>query len=232
MASTNNKTKDLTWRQNATNEANMAATPTDSATPLLRAIQSSTMYGTTTTSLRSLLPHAQTVAATEETAPANPILSRPILTRAATTTAVSRPTTPTARPGLLHRISSGIDLALELSTESSYAHRNRPAQPSHWTDHAHRAALLKTWDEVHEAAPKEKAKYARSVAGQLEATEKSVLLQFPELADGEVLLGREWMEYVLGVSLRQPFCSEGNMGKWEVLSGAAKVGGLRAWGPW
>jgi hypothetical protein len=85
---------------------------------------------------------------------------------------------------------------------------------------------------VHEAASKEKTKRARSVAGQLEATEKSLLLQFPELAEGEVVLGREWMEYVLGVSLRQPFCSEGNMGKWEVLSGAAKVGGLRAWGPW
>ena len=70
------------------------------------------------------------------------------------------------------------------------------------------------------------------MAGQLEATEKSVLLQFPELKEGEIILGREWMEYVLGVSLRQPFCSEGNMGKWEVLSGAAKVGGLRAWGPW
>ena len=70
------------------------------------------------------------------------------------------------------------------------------------------------------------------MAGQLEATEKSVLLQFPELAEGEVALGREWVEHVLGVSLRQPFCSEGNMGKWEVLSGAAKVGGLRAWGPW
>lgn len=70
------------------------------------------------------------------------------------------------------------------------------------------------------------------MAGQLEAAEKRVLLQFPELAEGEVVLGREWMEHILGVSLRQPFCAEGNMGKWEVLSGAAKVGGLRAWGPW
>lgn len=85
---------------------------------------------------------------------------------------------------------------------------------------------------MHEAAPREKSRHQRSVAGQLEATEKSVLLQFPELAKGEVVLGRQWLEYVLGVSLRQPFCSEGNMGKWEVLSGAAKVGGLRAWGPW
>ncbi|KAM0713053.1 hypothetical protein Q7P35_000504 [Cladosporium inversicolor] len=42
-----------------------------------------------------------------------------------------------------------------------------------------------------EVAPKEKSKHARSVAGQLEATEKSVLVQVPELAEGQVVLGRE-----------------------------------------
>lgn len=68
--------------------------------------------------------------------------------------------------------------------------------------------------------------------GQLVAAEKSVVLQFPELAQGEVVLSRDWMEYVLGVSLRHPFCAEGKMGRWEVLSGAAKVGGVRAWGHW
>jgi hypothetical protein len=73
--------------------------------------------------------------------------------------------------------------------------------------------LLKTWDSVHEAAVSSQSRYPRSVIGQLVATEKSVVLQFPELAEGEVVLGREWMEYVLGVSLRQPFCAEGNMGK-------------------
>lgn len=233
MASKNNSKRDLDSCQSAANEANITATPTNSASSLLRTAPTTTMYGATTAPQRPLLPHAQTTTVVEETTSATPNFSRPILTHAATTTAVPRTTTrPAARPGLLHRISSGIELALELSTESSYAHRNRPAEPSHWTDHAHREALLKTWDEVHEAAPREKSKYARSVAGQLKATEKSVLLQFPELAEGAVVLEREWIEHVLGVSLRQPFCSEGNMGKWEVLSGAAKVGGLRAWGPW
>lgn len=233
MVSTKNTARDSASQQIAANKANKGATLANSATSLLHKTPSNTMYGTTTTSQRPLLPHAQTTTGVEETTTATPNLSRPQLTHTATTTAVPRTTThAAARPGLFHRVSSEIENALELSTESSYAHRNRPAQSSHWTDHAHREALLNTWDEVHEAAPKEKLKHSRSVAGQLEATEKSVLLQFPELAKGNIVLGREWLEYVLGVSLRQPFCSEGNMGKWEVLSGAAKVGGLRAWGPW
>ncbi|GAB7330907.1 hypothetical protein MBLNU13_g02430t1 [Cladosporium sp. NU13] len=233
MASTSNRTRELASRQTAANVPSTAATSTNPTASLLRTTPSTTMYGAIPTPQRPLLPHAQTTTVVEETTTATPNLSRPLLTHAATTTAVPRTTTrPATRPGLLHRIFSGIDLALELSTESSYAHRNRPAQPSHWTDYAHREALLKTWDEIHEAGPREKSEQSRSVAGQLEAIEKSILLQFPELAEGGVVLGREWMEYVLGVSLRQPFCSEGKMGKWEVLSGAAKVGGLRAWGPW
>lgn len=226
--------KDIASRQNA---ANPAPTST-STTPLLRASPSVTGYGATNAPKRPLLRHAETTTGTHDTSTATPNLSRPLLTRAATTNAMPRSTTqhttrqPAARPSLLKRISSRIDTALELSTEASYAHRNRPPQPSHWTDHAHREALLKTWDSVHEAAASSKSKYPSSVIGKLVATEKSVVLQFPELAEGEIKLGREWMEYVLGVSLRQPFCAEGNMGKWEVLSGAAKVGGLRAWGHW
>jgi hypothetical protein len=205
---------------------------------LLRISPSVTMYGTTTTSQRPLLQHAQTTVGTQETPTATPSLSRPLLPRATTTSAVLRPTAqrttsqPVTRPGFFRRISAHIDTALELSTAASYAHRNRPAQPSHWTDHAHREALLKTWDSVHEAAVNSKSKYPSSINGQLVATEKSVMLQFPELAQGEVVLGRQWMEYVLGVNLRHPFCAEGKMGRWEVLSGVGKVGGVRAWGPW
>jgi hypothetical protein len=67
----------------------------------------------------------------------------------------------------------------------------------------------------------------------LVAVEKSLLLQFPELGEGEVTLTRDWMEYVLGMGLRHPFCSPGKaMGRWEILSGVGKVGGARAWGPW
>jgi hypothetical protein len=218
--------------------ANSATTQSNPTTSLLRTSPSVTMYGTTTTPQRPLLQHAQTTIGTQDTPAATPNLSRPLLPRATTTSAVLRPTAqrttsqPVTRPGLFRRISSHIDTALELYTEASYAHRNRPVQPSHWTDHAHREALLKTWDSVHEAAVNSKSKYLSSVVGQLVATEKSVMLQFPELAQGEVVLGRQWMEYVLGVSLRHPFCAEGKMGRWEVLSGVGKVGGVRAWGPW
>jgi hypothetical protein len=213
MASKNNRSQDLASHQNT---ADRAPTSTNSTTALLRTDPSTTMYDATTAPQRPPLQHAQTLAGTRDTATAAPNLSRPILTRAATTTAVAIPRTtnqPATRPGLIHRISSRIDNALELSTQASYAHRNRPSPPSHWTDHAHRDALLKTWDSVHEAAVSSQSRYPRSVIGQLVATEKSVVLQFPELAEGEVVLGREWMEYVLGVSLRQPFCAEGNMGK-------------------
>lgn len=191
------------------------------------------MYGTMTAPQRPHLPHAQTTTRLQTTATGNSDPSRPLLERAATTDNITRPTSQRAtRPSLLNRISSHIDAALELSTEASYTHRHRPAQPSHWTDHAHRGALLQTWDSIREAAAMPKSKLPRSVVGQVVATEKSVVLQFPELAEGEVVLEKEWVEYVLGVSLRHPFCAEGKMGRWEVLSGAAKVGGVRAWGPW
>lgn len=40
------------------------------------------------------------------------------------------------------------------------------------------------------------------------------------------------MEYVLGMGLKHPFCSQGKaMGRWEILSGVGKVGGAGAWGP-
>lgn len=59
-----------------------------------------------------------------------------------------------------------------------------------------------------------------------------MLRQFPELKEGEVALSWAWMEYVLGVALRHPFCAEGGMGRWEVLAGPARVGGGRGWGHW
>jgi len=121
-----------------------------------------------------------------------------------------------------------LDNALASSTQ-----RERPPAPSHWTDYAHRSALLQTWDTIHEDAASSKSKYPRSVTGQLVAARNSVISQFPELAEGEVLLGTDWMEYVLGVGLRHPFCAEGKMmGRWEILSGVGRVGGARAWGPW
>lgn len=229
----------LTSTQDNTTQSTTPS-PSSSTTPLLITTHSPAMYGTTAALERSSLPRSQTTLSLPSASPTTPapVFSRPLLPRSQTTTATPLQTAqhlavkPAVRPSLLKRISSHIDTALELSTETSYTHRNRPQTPSHWTNHAHRSALLKTWDVIHEAAASSKSKYPRTVLGQLVATEKSLLVQFPELAEGEVPLHREWMEYVLGVGLRHPFCAEGKMGRWEVLSGAAKVGGMRGWGAW
>ncbi|KAM0716939.1 hypothetical protein Q7P37_006791 [Cladosporium fusiforme] len=215
----------------ATSTENMSNLATTTASSHHRSGTTTPNYGTLSSpEQRPALLHAQTAIGIPNTTPvANPNLSRPLLTRAATeSAAVQR----TARPGILKRISTRINEALDLSTENSYTHRNRPQQPSHWTDHAHWKALLQLWDASKETAEaNQTAKLPRSIAGQLVAVEKDLIAQFPELKEGEVPLSRQWMEYVLGVALRHPFCAEGKMGRWEVLSGAAKVGvaGVDGW---
>ena len=118
--------------------------------------------------------------------------------------------------------------SLDLDAENSYTHRNKPPQPSHWHDHAHRAALIKTWDAV--SAGASSAKYPKSITAQVVSTEKGMLEQFPELGEGVVTLGRNWIEYVLGMALRAPFDSAEKMGRWEML--ATSSGSRACWGPW
>ena len=56
-----------------------------------------------------------------------------------------------------------------------------------------------------------------------------MLQEYAELGEGEVPLSKEWVEYVLGVCLRHPFCTAEKMGRFEVLSAS---GGARGnWGP-
>lgn len=75
-----------------------------------------------------------------------------------------------------------------------------------------------------------KSKYQVSTTARVVSTEKSMLHNFPELGKGEVVLDRDWVEYVLGVALKHPFCTAERMGRWEVL---ASSGGARGtWGPW
>ncbi|KAK3070967.1 hypothetical protein LTR53_009504 [Teratosphaeriaceae sp. CCFEE 6253] len=174
-----------------------------------------------------------TAAAVQTTSPTattpTPVMSRPIATRsaadltAAARAALSRTSTtaPPTRPSLLRRAT---DL-LDLNPTTSYTHRNAPDTPSHWTDHAHRSALLAIWDTVHAAAPT-----AKSLIAQVVETEKRMLLCYAELGEGEAPLARSWVEYVLGVSLRQPFCTAERMGRYEMLAGSA--GGRLNWGPW
>lgn len=153
--------------------------------------------------------------------PSNP---RPVLTRTATAP---------ARPNFLRRLTTTVAQTLELAPSPTVLTTdNHPKRPSYWTDHAHRATLLRTWDHVRDAAGSLKSKYENSVAGQLGAVEKAMLEQFPELGLGDVMLGKEWMMWVLGRALRQPFCTEGGMGRWEVLSAVGRGQGGGNWGMW
>lgn len=70
------------------------------------------------------------------------------------------------------------------------------------------------------------------MVGQLDAVKTAMIERFPELAVGDVALGKEWIVWVLGRALRQPFCTEGGMGRWEVLSAVGRGRGGGSWGVW
>ncbi|KAI6833399.1 hypothetical protein KC340_g6975 [Hortaea werneckii] len=187
------------------------------------------------TSARSQSSRATTSITTPTTSPSystTPLLARPLITRSATTQAAlpqqiqysTFPPPQRKKPSLFRRAT---DL-LDLRSTTSYTARNAPTQPSHWTDYAHRNTLIKSWDAEHSAAAQ--SKYSGSITAQLVSTQKIMLVEFPELAEGPVPLSHKWIEYVLGISLRHPFCTAEKMGRYEVL---ASSGGARAnWGPW
>ncbi|KAK5735473.1 hypothetical protein LTR17_008171 [Elasticomyces elasticus] len=179
--------------------------------------------------LRPSMARAATAsAATNHTSTATPtpVMSRPILNRSSVTSSSSMSHTnkPSARPSFLRRAT---DL-LDLNPATSYTQRHAPPTPSHWTDHAHLAALLKIWDSVH-AAPST-TKYPVSITAQVVDTEKQMLLAYAELAEGAELLTTSWIEYKLGVCLKRPFCTAERMGRFELLSLSA--GSRGQWGPW
>ncbi|KAK5108994.1 hypothetical protein LTR62_007628 [Meristemomyces frigidus] len=194
-----------------------------------------------TTTRQSLLRAATTAGATgtiiTNTEPARPLLSRPLLTRTSSSTAILQISTltnnqPKKRPSLLHRATA----ILQLNSKTPDTYLNRPAQPSHWTDHAHRNPLLQIWDTVQNEASTAATSVAAgtkqqvSITTQLLTTEKIMRAEFGEVGEGDVVLTREWIEFVLGVCLRQPFCTADRMGRFEVL--AASAGGRGNWGPW
>jgi len=189
--------------------------------PLLSASateRSGTTYGTMpSSSARPALLHraATTASTTTDTAapPTTPQLARPIATRQdAVRPSLNHTATAPARPGLIHRLSSSIAQTLDLApSPTTYTADNHPKRPSYWTDHAYRATLLRTWDRMREDAESSDPK---SVSSQLGAVKKAMVEQFPELGAGDVVLRKEWMTWVLGRALRQPFCTEGGMGRW------------------
>ncbi|CAK3923293.1 Hypothetical predicted protein [Lecanosticta acicola] len=161
--------------------------------------------------------------------------ARPELPRAITSTAsligrphLSKDTTDRMdhpRASFLSRATQAISNQLELGPND---HRNAPPAPSNWSDALHRKYLVRLWDMVEEKAAKSKSQV--STTTRVVGTEKSMLHNFPELGKGDVVLNRDWVEYVLGVALRHPFCTTERMGRWEIL---ASSGGARGtWGPW
>ncbi|KAK3677939.1 hypothetical protein LTR78_002034 [Recurvomyces mirabilis] len=132
---------------------------------------------------------------------ATPILSRPLLNRASSATSIPQDTyktgepPTTARPGRPSLIRGATDI-LGLNANTSLTYRSAPTQPSHWTDHAHRKPLLQAWELIHNAAATRQSKYVTSITAQLVTTEKQMLQEFAELNEGDVLLTREWIEFV------------------------------------
>ena len=159
-----------------------------------------------------------------------PLLSRPLVNRSASATTSLQnadrqgsSTTQAARPSLLRRATDYLTSAIEGSNDYC---KDNTSTPSHWTDHTHRKPLLQIWDAVSSAATA--SKYNVSISSQLVSTEKRMLQRYPELGEGEVQLTRDWVQYVLGICMRQPFCTSTNMPRWHVL---ASSGGARGnWG--
>lgn len=160
-----------------------------------------------------------------------PLLSRPLVNRSTSAATVlqnanrqTHPSTPAARPSLLRRATDFVASAIDISNDY---YTGNPSAPSHWIDHTHRKPLLQLWDAVSSAAAA--SKYRASITSQLLSTEKRMLERYPELGEGEVQLTTDWIEHVLGVCMRHPFCTSSKMGRWHVL---ASSGGARGnWGP-
>ncbi|KAK4617504.1 hypothetical protein CLAFUW4_12616 [Fulvia fulva] len=107
-------------------------------------------------------------------------------------------------------------------------YRDAPPAPSNWNDEAHQRHLVRIWDAVDARAAQ--AKYDVPLLARIISTERNMLHVYPELAQGKIPMNHDWIEYVLGVALRHPFCTAASMGRWEVL---ASSGGARGtWGPW
>lgn len=220
----------------------MAPEPDTEQTPLLTQSNSDYRAVKRPNLLRAATTKSITTSADQDNH-ATPLLSKPILNRTNSAATVlqeqgtDRRTHSTKPPGqprtsLLRRTTEVLTSALDFPTTITN-HLGAPPTPSHWTDHTHRKALLTTWDTVNSStSPTSASKYSKSILAQLVTTEKRMLERYPELGEGEVFLGREWIEFVLGVCMRHPFCTEERLpgvGRWQVLS--AGGGGRGMWGP-
>ncbi|KAF2216864.1 hypothetical protein CERZMDRAFT_108770 [Cercospora zeae-maydis SCOH1-5] len=134
-----------------------------------------------------------------------------------------------SQPSLIRRATQALSQQLELGQSSSAAQRNRPNAPTHWNEAHHRQYLLLVWDKTVEIAATS-THYPQSSSAHLHSAHSTILRRFPELAQGNVPLSTDWMEYVLGLALRRPFCTDERVGRWELLASGAGPRGT--WGPW
>jgi hypothetical protein len=163
------------------------------------------------------------------TTEATPLLSRPMLNRAITTNdpvvqpQAQRPPTTSkpGRPCFLRR-------ATDYISGQTSPQLQPPSSPTHWVDSAHRKPLVKTWDRLREAAAQ--SKEPTSTSSILSRVENTFLHDWPELAYGAIPLSKDWIEYILGTSLRHPFSSSQRMGRFEQPYDSAGSRGV--WGPW
>lgn len=191
---------------------------------------SATSNGKRPALIRSATTRAATTMPIDSSDEATPLLSKPLMNQSVSAATVLQsanqrphPSTKPTRPSLLRRATDAVTSTFDLSNNC----KDRPPTPSHWSDHTHQKPLLQIWDAVSETSTT--AKYGRSITSLIVSTEKRMLERYPELGEGEVGLPRGWIEYVLGLCMRHPFCTSEQMGHWQVLgsSGGARM----VWGP-
>lgn len=107
--------------------------------------------------------------------------------------------------------------------------RSSPPKPSAWHESVHHDQLVRVYDAVVEATARN-PKYSKCITSQVGSTLNAMLKRCPELAGGRVPLTQDWIEYVLGKALRQPFNNAAMMGRWEILASSGGARGM--WGPW
>ena len=183
------------------------------------------------TTPRVVQPTAKTPALATSN-PLQPLLVSPALTTGAV---LQAPDSGLKRPGFVRRVTDTVAQALDLQSRHALDKHIIPPMPSYWTDHAYLNPLLKAWDSLNgiDSTMAEAPSDARSPTDvRLMMVELRMLQTFPELGQGEVPLCRDWIEYLLGLNLRQPFSSRVNVGRWHVFGAAAATGGIRGFGPW
>ncbi|KAK5165497.1 uncharacterized protein LTR77_009026 [Saxophila tyrrhenica] len=140
--------------------------------------------------------------------------------RTGNTSPAHPPPTPFLAP--LRRVASALASPFISTTD---AKKPKPAQPSHWNDASHLPALLKVWDAVKKEGKTKDEKVA------MDETEKRFLPEYGELGYGDVVMGREWVEYVLKEGGKGLSGGKGKgMSRTEML--AVGAGDRMNWGPY